>query len=255
MEIYHVANCTLHAIQLTLSNPVKVAFMEGGLEKRSMLQMLHSMYDLQESMEYEHFQLYMEKAKQLVIRKLTHTAESHPPVDEFEVDWYRLLAFVPRFINEDEIIKRVPAAVLTRWWYVGVAGEYAVRHYLIVFAACQMIINDHDINSRPTIIAGSLYSLMMEQQLYSDLVFLRTFHVEFLVQHFQWLQEADNITKEPGFRSHQIAVRYYLMDHDLKALESDLDDPSKFVDWRQSLRDLSEAGINEQMKKVRLFFF
>ena len=41
-DVYHVANCTLHAIQLTLSNPVKIALMEGGLEKRSIMQLLHS---------------------------------------------------------------------------------------------------------------------------------------------------------------------------------------------------------------------
>ncbi len=39
---------------------------EGSLGARTMMQMLHSAYDLQESMEYSEFQLVMEEAKQWV---------------------------------------------------------------------------------------------------------------------------------------------------------------------------------------------
>ena len=48
---YQVASCTLHAIQLTLSNPVKVSFGEGGLGCCTMMQLLHSVHDLQECFE------------------------------------------------------------------------------------------------------------------------------------------------------------------------------------------------------------
>jgi hypothetical protein len=63
---YLVVSCTLHAIQIALANPVKNAMGEGSLGARTMIQMLHSDYDLQELMEYSEFQLVMKEAKQRV---------------------------------------------------------------------------------------------------------------------------------------------------------------------------------------------
>jgi hypothetical protein len=45
---YLVAPCTLHAIQTALANPLKKAMDKGSLGERTMIQMLHSAYDLQE---------------------------------------------------------------------------------------------------------------------------------------------------------------------------------------------------------------
>jgi hypothetical protein len=58
---YLVALCTLHAIQIALANPVKKAMGEGSLGARTMMQMLHSAYDLQESVEYSEFRLVMDR--------------------------------------------------------------------------------------------------------------------------------------------------------------------------------------------------
>jgi hypothetical protein len=52
---YLVASCILHAIQIALANPVTKAMVEDSLGARTMMQMLHSAYDLQESMEYSEF--------------------------------------------------------------------------------------------------------------------------------------------------------------------------------------------------------
>ena len=57
---YLVESCTLHAIQIALANPVKKAMGKGSLGARTMMQMLHSAYDLQESMEYSESRLVME---------------------------------------------------------------------------------------------------------------------------------------------------------------------------------------------------
>jgi hypothetical protein len=61
---YLVGSCTLHAIQIALANPVKKAMGKGSLGARTMMQMLHSAYNLQESMEFSEFRLVMDEAKQ-----------------------------------------------------------------------------------------------------------------------------------------------------------------------------------------------
>jgi len=46
---YIVAACSIHGLQLQLANAVKRTLGEGGLGQRNAMQMLHSVYDLQES--------------------------------------------------------------------------------------------------------------------------------------------------------------------------------------------------------------
>jgi hypothetical protein len=47
-QTYLVASCTLHAIQIALANLVKKAMGKGSIVgARTMMQMLHSTYDLQ----------------------------------------------------------------------------------------------------------------------------------------------------------------------------------------------------------------
>jgi hypothetical protein len=61
---YLVVSCTLHATQIALANPVKKAMSKCPLGAYTMMQMLHSAYDLQESMEFSDFWLAMEEAQQ-----------------------------------------------------------------------------------------------------------------------------------------------------------------------------------------------
>jgi hypothetical protein len=44
---YLVVSCTLHAIQIALANPVEKAMGKGSFGARTMMQMLHSAYNLQ----------------------------------------------------------------------------------------------------------------------------------------------------------------------------------------------------------------
>jgi len=46
-----IANCCMHGLQLQLSNGIKAALGEGGLENVNVMQMLHSVYRLQESLD------------------------------------------------------------------------------------------------------------------------------------------------------------------------------------------------------------
>ena len=86
-KIYWVASCTLHAIQLALSNPVKKAFEEGKLGAWSVMQMLHTVYDLQESMEKEHLAMYLKQVRILVSQDRKTIGTPDPQVEDFGNDW------------------------------------------------------------------------------------------------------------------------------------------------------------------------
>ena len=120
--------------------------------------------------------------------------------------------------------KNFPAPVLTRWFYVGACAKQFVQDYLVVFKMAQMFINQKKTTATPNIVASCLQSQMMDGVLYSDLVFLYVFHEKWLTKHFVWLQDVDELTKQAGFRSHHILVRYFIMVQELKAMETELED-------------------------------
>ena len=116
---YLVASCTLHAIQIALANPVKKAMGEGSLGARTMMQMLHSAYDLQESMEYSEFRLVMEEAKQWVEDKRNDSlpARYDPRIKDFLLNtWNRVNKFALPHGESEELpdkIQKIPQPVLT----------------------------------------------------------------------------------------------------------------------------------------------
>jgi hypothetical protein len=139
--------------------------------------MLHTVYNLQESMETEHFAMYLKHSRKWVLENLDKagTEPEPPPHDTIENDWLSILKFAPHLVNDDKPINRVPAPILTRWWYVGVAAEFFLEHYLSLFRTTQAIANDFNADSRANEVGSHLYSLMLEPQLYSDLVFCGRF--------------------------------------------------------------------------------
>jgi hypothetical protein len=190
---YLVGSCTLHAIQIALANPVKKAMGKGSLGARTMMQMLHSVYDLQESMEFSEFRLVMDEAKQWVEQQQKQTdclpANIYDPkIKDFLVNtWNRVNEFALPHGESDELpdkIQKIRQPVLTRWWYVGVAAAFLKQYYRIVLRATQIIINLNDSKSRPNKIVSDLQSIMKEDIAYSDMLFLAQFHTNFLTQHF-----------------------------------------------------------------------
>ena len=216
-ENYLISACTLYALQLALANPVKKTFGEGGLEKRTMMQMLHSCYDLQECFEAKEFEAMWETAKEKV-RGMDGATEG----DDNEDD------------NDDDAnskFKRIAKAVLTRWWFVGVASCHLLEHWAIWHTLSQMIINSHDSKSRANTIASGLNSLMQEPVLQVELALLKGFHEAFIFEHFRFLQDTDEVSKHSGFRAQHILVRYYLMRKDLQKIEESMSENEHFKEY------------------------
>ena len=93
-EYYAVAGCGLHGLQLGFANGMKAAFGEGGLRIRTLLQLLHSCYDLQK----------------------------HMPGAECKLLWTLITECPPPDT-------KITAAVLTRWWYVNQACKHLDLHW------------------------------------------------------------------------------------------------------------------------------
>ena len=93
MGEYLVATCSLHGLQLTLGNPILKCCREGGLGKRTLLQMLHSAYNLQLQYETEEWQLMWTTA------------------------------------TGKKAGAKMPAPVLTRWEYVGAAITHLLERW------------------------------------------------------------------------------------------------------------------------------
>jgi hypothetical protein len=150
-------------------------------------------------------------------------------------------------------IQKILQPVLTRWCYVGVAAAFFKQYYPIVLRATQIIINLNDSKSRPDKIASGLQSIMKEDIAYSDMLFLAQFHTGFLTQHFKWLQEEDEVAKNPGFRCRQILVQYYLMRKYLIQLNTRINRNS-FGDYGKNvLEKLSDEKKGKQKRKSEAF--
>jgi len=58
--------------------------------------------------------------------------------------------------------------------------------------------------------------MMANQENFVDVTLIRCFHKAYLNQHFDWMQACADLTGTTGFQAHNIAVRYFMMDSDIK---------------------------------------
>lgn len=105
--------------------------------------------------------------------------------------------------------------ILTRWWTVGSGASYVFDCYLVLFHAAQTVINMCPSGSTANDIASDLFAMMKDQHNFVDMCLVRTFNKAYINPHLRWFQESDDLTATLGFQSHQVAVRYHLMDMDL----------------------------------------
>ena len=88
-----VGTCLLHCLQLLLANPVLKYIGKGGIEERTVLQLLHGVFDLQESLGVESF------------RKIIKEVEN-----KTGLQWCN----VNRGIGNEEFKEKLSAPVLSR---------------------------------------------------------------------------------------------------------------------------------------------
>ena len=226
---YIVAACTIHCLQLQLSNPVLFTMGQGKLETRNLFQLLHSCWDLQECLSRSELIEIMDVSANYCQKMLAgEQVVATTSAEVLSLEWFRTVQGFRNFSavkslwpvvadangNESFSIKKIPQPVLTRWQYVGQAADVVWRAYLLLFRMVQVSINTYG-SLVPGKISSGLQPLMRQPELFSDLALLKDFHNDYFTSHLSWMMASKDLTQLPGFQCHQIAVRYYLMDTDL----------------------------------------
>jgi hypothetical protein len=256
---YLVASCGLHNLQLSIANPIKTTMGDGGLDKRTVMQLLHSVYDLQESVDHELLKMHVTEALQfLQADRITPFVGDGDEADEqFAAKWTLVKSFrLFQDITDKDILRatlKIPAPVLTRWWTVGETARVVWGSYLLLFRICQQIINTSLTSSKHNKIASGLQPLMMEPELFSDLAFINCYHTFYVCPHFAWMQEATDLSGIPGFQAHNTLGRYFLIIQDLtqSATTATTTHP-QFVDFQLTL-DISPGLRSQQVLKASKF--
>jgi hypothetical protein len=257
---YSVASCSLHNLQLSVANPIKATMGEGGLDRKNIMQLLHSVYDLQESMEREVWRVHVAEA----LKFLEAFGASNTPYlgltqgdRQFADKWELVKTFRPfqPMLTAKEVKRtrfKIPAPVLTRWWTVGETARVSWSSYLLLLRITQQVINTS--SSKPNKIASGLQPLLLELELFSDLALVNCFHCFYVSPHFDWMQSSTDLSAVPGFQAHNTLGRYYLLVQDLNALEASMTTTHpNFKDFQDTLNVCSVQLRQHQQKKARQF--
>ena len=252
---YLIASCSLHNLQLAVANPIKMIMGDGGLDKKNVMQLIHSVYDLQKSMDKELWKTHCHAACMFLNAHVDTVYYGVTAGDKlFASKWEKVKSFRHfQVIDEVELkktIMKVPAPVLTRWWTVGETARVAWDAYLLMYRVCQQVINATGTGARSNKIASALQSLLLEEELFSDLAMLHNYHTFFVVPHFDWMQSATDMTHVPGFQSHNTLARYFLLIQDLWQLKTTLlIGHAGFSDFRKTLARLPRPVQQQQRTK------
>jgi hypothetical protein len=257
---YLVTSCSLHNLQLAVANPIKEILGEGGLDKKNVMQMLHSITDLQESMEGSIWNAHVEEALDFLA---TYGSSNTPYIGEtdgdkqFAVKWELVKTFHD-FNNtmtdkeEKKVNFKIPVPVLTRWWSVGETARVTWSAYLLLIRISQQVINST--SSKPNKIASGLQPLMIELEIFSDLSLVTDYHTFFVSPHFDWMQSCTDMSGIPAFQSHNLLGRYFLLVQDLTELATSITTThTGFIGFRRTLASCSPILRQHQEQKASKF--
>ena len=222
-----------------LRNSVVFALGDGGLDKVNAMQLIHSVWDLQESLDLQEWRHILWKASQHVaafdattVGTMVPQTKSDECFLEFEAKFAAVVKCSSGF-NTAEIVDpttttkcvatihaKMTAPILTRWWTVGAATSYMYEYYLQLFYAAQTVINAYKSGAGPHTIASCLFSHVLNQENFIDLTLIRGYHKAMTTPHLDWFQSCQDLTGKMGFQSHNVVTRVYVMQQDIIGLPS-----------------------------------
>ena len=277
---YLVGACTIHCFQLSLGNPITKCIGIGGLGQRNVMQLLHSVYYLQDCMDLETWTSLVQQATGFlnahyykkdsvpyegesgvwVVKTQEYT--KHPD-EEFRESWEKIQTFRAFPVPTDEQLMKptlkFQCPVLTRWETVGKGATILWENYPLIFVISQFTCNWKKTSNKYNTAASNLQSLLLEEDIFSDLALIYDYHKNYMEGHFDWLQQCTDMTQVPGFQTHNVLGRYYFMMEDLKRLKASIEieassDCDVLENFKDTLTLLKPASKELQVKKAKLFF-
>ena len=174
-DLYSFSTCAIHGLQRSLAVPVEVLCGKAGLHKDVLLQLLFTVFCLQSKFDEK----------------------------EWHLIWFR--------VNGKELEEPLPLPTLTRWWHVGNSGLHMNGLWVQWFRVGTAILDGHDAKSMKSELASWLICYMKNLPIKVQLEFMVNFHTAWFCCHMKWMQAKDQITQQPGLRSHHMPVRAYVM--------------------------------------------
>jgi len=269
---YLIGNCTIHAHQIGLKNAVETTFGSGALDKINAMQLLHSVFRLQESIDLDEWRYILHKSSQFVVDYDPTIVDTMTPLNakernllQFYQSYNKVLAFHSKFIKraadpseeyKGSVLAKMQQPILTRWWTVGSAASYTFDYYLVLYHVCQTIVNIYKSDRTPHGIASDLFAMMSDQENFIDMTLIRSYNKACLNPHLDWLQGSKDLTGHVGFQSHHVAFRYYLMDRNLRQIISS---GRSMQDYHEAVARLTGPedtfAVDKERHTKKLFIF
>ena len=178
-EEYDIATCTLHAMSLTLQSPVILVLGDGGITKRTALQVLHTAYNLSQKFR----------------------------VGEWKKIWKELNGEIPDEMKEP---------VMSRWECVSEGANNVAEKRVEWLNMANQIVQAEKYGTNKHTIASWLTSYLNEPMLMSHINFLNAYSKVWWMKHFSWHKHVDQRTKLPGFLSIYTPLHYFVQTKDLR---------------------------------------
>jgi len=268
-----IASCSLHALQLQLGNAIKTTFGEGAPDKVNCMQLIHSAFRLQEPLNSDEWRHVLQKSSDFVVSfDPTSIVTDQATIDsmsvadqnrnKFLIKHNKVLAFHPAFkkasadpdrLYKQTVLQKMQQPILTRWWTVGVGSSFVFDCCLALFHACQTVVNAHNSDRTPCMIASHLCSMMSDQENFIDVTLIRCFHKACMFPHFDWFQSCTDLSNTVGFQAHNAVGRCYLMNRNMSVIVSGM--PECTVAVNNWVGDgVNDAADQERhLTKVKVF--
>ena len=223
-----VAYCAIHGIQVTYKNAILSILGDGGLQKRTAVQYLHTVWNLQKHLTRLVFEDRMRQAAEKLDKVIR---------DEHG--------------RETNKVPLLQEPVDTRWWTVGNAAKFAYWNYEIILEVAIISIESKrgkQFDEALMKVASAAVSLGFELEIKSDIALLVGFANFYLDPHMNWLQKGDSRSGgTPGFHARNMLVRYFLMDFDLRKITEGQESWRALDEFKQFVQTLDDSADVENI--------